>query len=85
MYAIPFVLWRSAAWRQAFPRDFARQADRPYQTAHLIHTWADLAGLSFDGYDPTKSVVNARFRERPLLVGNPASPKGLRDLREMPL
>jgi heptose-I-phosphate ethanolaminephosphotransferase len=83
MYAVPFVLWRSAAWREAFPRDFARQADRPYQTAHLIHTWADLAGLSFDGYDPTKSVVNARFRERPLLVGDLASPKGLRDLREM--
>ena len=83
MYAVPFVLWRSAAWREAFPRDFARQADRPYQTAHLIHTWADLAGLSFDGYDPTKSVVNARFRERPLLVGDPASQKGLRDLREM--
>ena len=83
MYAIPFVLWRSAAWTEAFPRDFARQADRPYQTAHLIHTWADLAGLSFDGYDPTKSLVNARFRERPLLVGDPASQKGLRDLREM--
>jgi len=83
MYAIPFVLWRSAAWREAFPRDFARQADRPYQTAHLIHTWADLAGLSFDGYDPSKSLVNARFRERPLLVGDPASQKGLRDLREM--
>ncbi|MBV6474608.1 MAG: Phosphoethanolamine transferase EptC [Rhodocyclaceae bacterium] len=83
MYTVPFLLWRSASWKEAFPRDFAGQLDRPYQTAHLIHTWADLAGLAFDGHDPTKSLVNARFRERPLLVGDPASQKGLRDLRTM--
>ena len=83
MYTVPFLLWRSAAWKQAHPHRFDGQLDRLYQTAHLIHTWADLAGLGFDDYDPTKSVVNARFRERPLLVGNPASPKTLIDLRPM--
>ncbi|MBM3391272.1 MAG: phosphoethanolamine transferase CptA [Betaproteobacteria bacterium] len=84
MYAVPFLLWRSAAWQQARGRNFDKQVDRPYQTSHLIHTWADLAGLSFDDYDPSKSVVNARFRERPLLVGNPGSQKALVDLSTLP-
>jgi len=83
MYAVPFLLWRSAAWQQARGGDFGGLVDRPYQTSHLIHTWADLAGLSFDDYDPTKSLVNARFRERPLLVGNPGSQKGLVDLNTL--
>ncbi|QRJ65791.1 phosphoethanolamine transferase CptA [Azospira restricta] len=83
MYTVPFLLWRSPEWQAAHPRSFAGQTGRLYQTAHLIHTWADLAGLSFDGYDPTKSVVNERFKERPLWVGAPGSAKGLVDLRPM--
>ncbi len=30
-----------------------------YSLAELIHTWSDLAGLSYDGYDPTRSVVES--------------------------
>lgn len=46
-------------------------------------TWADLAGLSFDGFVPDKSVVDPKFVERPLLVGDPGNPKALIDLRRM--
>lgn len=83
MYTVPFLLWRSPEWQAAHPRRFAGQTGRAWQTSHLIHTWADLAGLSFEGYDPTKSIVNPAFRERPLWVGDPASPKSLVDLRGM--
>jgi len=83
MYTVPFLLWRSPEWKAAYPRQFGGQTERPYQTAHLIHTWADLVGLRFDDYDPTKSVVNAGFKERPLWVGDPASPKGMIDLRTL--
>ncbi|MCP5269227.1 MAG: phosphoethanolamine transferase CptA [Zoogloeaceae bacterium] len=81
MYTVPFLLWQSEAWRKSHAVQFSGLTSRPYQTAHLIHTWADLVGLSFDGLDPTKSVINDKFQERPLLVGDPSSPKTLIDLR----
>lgn len=84
MYAVPFFLWTSPRWKANDPRRFDRQVDRPYQTSHFIHTWADLAGLRFDGFDPSKSIVNKRFKERPVLVGNPANPQLLQDLLKMP-
>lgn len=83
MYTVPFLLWQSPDWRTAYPRNFSGQKGRPWQTSHLVHAWADLAGLTFDGYDPTKSVVNTAYKERPLWVGDPSSPKGLIDLRTM--
>ncbi len=83
IYAIPFILWRSPQWQQAWPRRFDGQTGRPFQAAGLIHTWADLAGLSFDGHNPAKSLINPRFRESPLLAGDPGSPKRLIDLRRL--
>ncbi len=83
MYTIPFLLWRSPAWEAEHPHSFAGQTGRLYQTSHLIHTWADLVGLTFEGYDPTKSVVSKTYLERPLLVGDPGSQKGLIDLRPL--
>ena len=55
--------------------------NRVYQTSHFLHTWADLAGLRFEGFDPSKSLINRAFKERPILVGDPANPAGLFDLR----
>jgi heptose-I-phosphate ethanolaminephosphotransferase len=83
MYTVPFILWASEQWKAQHPRRFDEQQGRLYQTSHFIHTWADLVGLSFEGFDPSKSLVNAKFKERPLLVGDPSSPKGLIDLRAM--
>jgi heptose-I-phosphate ethanolaminephosphotransferase len=83
MYAIPFFLWASEEWKKADLRRFEDYRDRTYQISHLIHTWADLTGLRFDGYDPTKSVINPAFKERPILVGDPGNPQGLIDLRTM--
>ena len=83
MYAIPFMVWVSDKWSAAHPRDFSRALDRPYSTSHFIHTWADLAGLSFDGFDPAKSVLSEQFREHPLLVGDPYEKKPLTDLRPL--
>ena len=80
MYAVPFLLWQSDAWHAGEPRRFERYTGRNYQTSHFIHTWADLAGLSFDDFDPSKSVVNDAFRERPILVGDPEDPETLSDL-----
>lgn len=81
MYTVPLFLWHSDQWKAADPRRLDEHGNRPYQLSHFIHTWADLAGLRFEGFDPTKSIRNKAFKERPLLVGNPANQPGLIDLR----
>ena len=71
MYTVPFIAWASPKWRETHTWDFAGDVDRPYSSSHLIHTWADLAGLSFDELDRSKSLVSDSFKVRPLLIGNP--------------
>ena len=83
MYAVPFFTWESESWKKSHPRDLSKFADRPYQTSHFIHTWADLVGLRFEGFDSTKSLVSKDFKERPLWVGDPNAPKAMIDMRAM--
>lgn len=83
MYAVPFLLWASPQWRAEFPVGLSVRRDQPYQLSHFIHTWADLTGLRFAGYEPDKSLINPAFRERKILVGNPADQNSLVDLRQM--
>jgi heptose-I-phosphate ethanolaminephosphotransferase len=71
MYTIPFMAWASPKWRETHDWNFAADLSRPYSSSQLIHTWADLAGLSFDELDRSKSLVSDSFKPRPLLIGNP--------------
>ncbi|WP_053180136.1 phosphoethanolamine transferase CptA [Pseudomonas kilonensis] len=71
MYTIPFMAWASPKWRESHDWNFAGDLSRPYSSSHLIHTWADMAGLSFDELDHSKSLVSDDFKARPLLIGNP--------------
>nr|BFE96667.1 phosphoethanolamine transferase CptA [Pseudomonas brassicacearum subsp. brassicacearum] len=71
MYTIPFMAWASPKWRESHDWNFAGDLSRPYSSSHLIHTWADMAGLSFDELDHSKSLVSADFKARPLLIGDP--------------
>ncbi len=79
MYTVPFILWNSPQWQAQQPRDFTATLSRPYSSSHFIHTWADLAGLRFDEYESSKSLVSHDFRPIPLLIGNPQQPKSLID------
>ncbi|MHC8305582.1 phosphoethanolamine transferase CptA [Pseudomonas sp. PB3P13] len=71
MYTIPFMAWASPKWRENHDWNFTADLGRPYSSSHLIHTWADMAGLSFDELDRSKSLVSDSFKPRPLLIGNP--------------
>ncbi|WP_431145588.1 phosphoethanolamine transferase CptA [Pseudomonas alvandae] len=71
MYTIPFMAWASPKWRETHDWNLAGDLGRPYSSSHLIHTWADMAGLSFDELDRSKSLVSDAFKARPLLIGNP--------------
>ncbi|HCL9055142.1 TPA: hypothetical protein N2150_004085, partial [Escherichia coli] len=46
--------------------------------------WSDLAGLSYDGYDPTRSVVNPQFKETTRWIGNPYKKNALIDYDTLP-
>ncbi|MCP2072211.1 UNVERIFIED_ORG: heptose-I-phosphate ethanolaminephosphotransferase [Pseudomonas lini] len=85
MYTIPFMAWASPKWRESHDWSFAGDLSRPYSSSHLIHTWADMAGLSFDELDRSKSLVSDDFKARPLLIGNPyeSQHKGLIDFSLM--
>ena len=83
MYAVPFLLWMSDSWRATHPHHFRDYLDRPYGNSHFIHTWSDLAGLRYEGFEPEKSLVSPQFKEIPVLIGDPANPKSLSDLRKM--
>ncbi|WP_312386514.1 phosphoethanolamine transferase CptA [Atlantibacter hermannii] len=84
MYTIPFIVWTSPGWMASHPRDMRADADRKYSSAELIHTWSDLAGLSYDGYDPTRSIVNPAFKESTRWIGNPYQKNALRDYDALP-
>ncbi|MDF9616227.1 phosphoethanolamine transferase CptA [Pseudomonas entomophila] len=84
MYTIPFLLWTSPSWQASHPRDLQAAAARPYSSAHLIHTLSDLAGLSYDLYQPAKSVVSDQFVATPRWIGNPYAKNGLHDFDKLP-
>lgn len=71
MYTIPFMVWRSETWRKDHQQDLSTYVDRPYSSSHLIHTWVDLAGLSFDRFIPESSLVNVKFSPQTRWIGNP--------------
>lgn len=82
MYAVPMLIWTSPQWQASSPQDFTGTTGRPYSLAHFIHTWSDLAGLSYDGFEPAKSLINPDFVEHPLWIGNPKAKDGLKRLEQ---
>ncbi|MHB9797929.1 phosphoethanolamine transferase CptA [Pseudomonas sp. MT3] len=84
MYTIPFMLWTSSSWQAAHPRDLQAAAKRPYSSSHLIHTLSDLAGLSYDRFEPVKSLVSPQFAVAPRWIGDPYKKGGLHDFDKLP-
>ncbi|QTF09980.1 phosphoethanolamine transferase CptA [Brenneria izadpanahii] len=84
MYTIPFFVWMSPEWRKNHNADYAPYVERKYSSAHLIHTWSDLAGLSYDFYEPSKSLVNPAFKQTERWIGNPDDKKALRTFDDLP-
>ncbi|QCT19312.1 phosphoethanolamine transferase CptA [Jejubacter calystegiae] len=84
MYNVPFILWRSEKWLAAHPRDLSGDVNRKYSSSELIHTWSDLAGLSYEGYDPSRSLVSPQFVPTTRWIGNPYQKGGLHDYDKLP-
>ena len=72
MADIPFLLWVSGEHRKEHRDSLARFSgylDRPFSIGHLAHALADLAGLSFTGFDERRSPFSEKFTPTPRFVG----------------
>ena len=83
MYSVPFLVWRSESWKRNNRIDVSYgTTHRMYSLSDFLHTWADLAGISFIGFDPGKSIISPRHMTGPVLIGDPAKPEALVDVRQ---
>lgn len=85
MYTVPFMVWMSPSWKADHKTDdFNTYVNRPYGTSYFIHTWSDLVGIHYDGWEAGKSIVNKQFSSPPILIGNPDKKnKKLKDVRDL--
>ena len=70
-YQIPFFLWLSEGFQAANPDNAARWMQNTAHRATLSdfpYTLADLAGISFNGYDAARSLLSGQFLARPRLI-----------------
>lgn len=64
---IPFIAWLSDEYKRNHPEFVAGMAaaqTRPYVTSDLLYSIADLARLSFPGFDPARSIFSTEFKAR---------------------
>jgi heptose-I-phosphate ethanolaminephosphotransferase len=70
---IPFLVWVSEEHRRDHQRrfgEFEGYLDRSFSIAYLTHALADIAGLSFAGFDERLSLFSERFAPQPRFVGS---------------
>ena len=86
MYTIPFLIWQSQSWGNDLKSEQVKNniIHRAYSTSDFIYTWADLAGISFDNFDASRSIVSPLFTDHPIWIGDPNQPDKLRDLQIKP-
>lgn len=70
-YEIPFFIWLSEGFRAANPNNSAlwpQYTDRRADLSAFVYTLSDLAGVTFKGYDPTRSLLSPQFNAKPRMV-----------------
>lgn len=85
MYSIPFIIYQNSVFKEKI-KDFKslkKYTNREYSSSDLIYTFTDLAGLNFKEFDPSRSVINEEFLEKPVLIGNPSNKNKLRDIKDI--
>ncbi|HEY0562056.1 MAG TPA: phosphoethanolamine transferase CptA [Methylophilus sp.] len=81
MYAVPFITWTSRNWFSNHLLKNPAILDRHYSNADFIYTWSELMGISYTGFDATKSILSNTFMNRPIVIGNPYDAKSLTTLK----
>jgi len=81
MYTIPFIIYGNNTWQKSNQlQKFQSYANRYYSAADLIYTFSNLASITYDDFDSTKSIINDNFTEKNVFIGDPYGKQGLRNL-----
>lgn len=73
MYEVPLLFWFSEKFKQQSNLDLdliKGHADKKYILEDFPHTFVDVVGLKFQGYDAEKSIINASFKEKKRIIRN---------------
>jgi heptose-I-phosphate ethanolaminephosphotransferase len=68
MYDIPMFLWMSDSYR--LNNELADNSDKKYMTDDILHSIADLCGVTSKETDSTRSIFNTSFKERKRIIKN---------------
>ncbi|MDR2470039.1 MAG: sulfatase-like hydrolase/transferase [Tannerella sp.] len=68
MCEVPFIVWLPGDYRKK-RKDLIFDENRPCSTADLLYGLSDLAKLSYEGYDCTRSLFSPQFTVRERFVG----------------
>ena len=84
MYTVPFIVWSNSLYNsQHKTSHWLGKLSNPMTTADFLYTWADMVGLSFSGMDYSRSAISDQFVRHSRWIGNPATPKLLRDYSDI--
>jgi len=85
MYTIPFIVYGNNTWQKNNNIEkFSSYTNRYYSASDLIYTFSNLAHISYDDLDLTKSILSDNFIERSVFIGDPYNKKGIRDILQNP-
>lgn len=68
MCEVPLIMWMTPQYL-AQRQDLVFNIDRPYSLENFIYTASDIGGLSYEGYEDTKSILSPDFKETERYVG----------------
>ncbi|MEC3907640.1 sulfatase-like hydrolase/transferase [Tamlana sp. 2201CG12-4] len=69
MYDIPFILWQSEKFKIE-ENKFIYDTSRKYSSEDLLHTLSDLSNISFNEFEPSKSILNKKFVPKKRIILN---------------
>lgn len=68
MCEVPFIMWMTPQYLKQ-RQDLVFNIDRPYSLENFIYTASDIGGLTYEGYEDTKSILSPNFEESERYVG----------------
>lgn len=70
MYEIPFMVWFSNKYKTSNTKfsNIENLTKRPYVLEDFIHSFSEISNITFDTFDPKKSIFNNNFKKKQRLV-----------------
>lgn len=86
MYTVPFLVSLSDSFIERFDANSLKMStDRPYSLESYMHTWCDLAAISYEQCDPGGSLLSSEFKPAVRMIGEPGNPASIQTYESMAL